>query len=517
MQAIPPKVILHVGMEKAGSTSIQNVLEARAEGLLARGVLFPRSVFTRMVANQPDRTSGHLELLRRIAAGDLGAFEAELAAAEGARTLLLSAENIFHHPDEAALAGLGDLLAGSRVEMIAVLRGQDGWLRSYYNEAVSNGWVCETRSADRFARDMIAEGRLDYAGRLARLERLIGPAETRILNYDAVRRGGGDVVAAFCELAGLDLPERDAAEADAPPALRQSHVTRSYPEAVEAQRRLNPLAAGFWSGEMHAWTARMREIAAELRPAEAGTGAPDPAPEVRREVAGDVWLPNRRLAERFPGVSPVGPDPEWGVGGGAGPLDEALVRRLTDAGLRAFLDLREAAASMRAKPEFPRRYPWPLRPDRAGMLGLWEALQEARVVLFHGGGPELFLAAALPGRFIGFAEPDTGWGAALQLRLDRADPVSPVAFLPDAAAERLRPRPDLVVIGAGAGLPGPAALLESLGGGERVLLLPGADPALRACLEEICTAGDATGDATGGYRMPGDFAARGAGGGRPAA
>lgn len=490
MPKLPAKVILHVGMEKAGSTSIQNVLEARAEGLLAQGILFPRSVFTRMVANQPHRTSGHLELLRRIAAEDLGVFEAELAAAEGAHTLLLSAENIFHHPDDALLARLGDLLSGSRVEMIAVLRGQDGWLRSYYNEAVANGWVCEARSIDRFARNLVTEGRLDYPALIARLERLLRPERTRILNYDAIRRDGGDMVAAFCDLIGLSLPDRDHPVEAASQGLRQSHVTRTYPEAVEAQRRLNPLVAGFWSSEMHAWTSRMREAAAALRPAEAGSGAPEPSLEVRREVADHIWLSNRELALRFPEVPPVGPHPDWWRRDASAALDEALVQQLTEAGLRAFLELREAAASMRAKPAFPRRHPWPLRLDRRTALQLWEALRTARVVLFHGGGAELFLAVMRAGRLVAFTEADLGWAAALQLRLDRADPPSAVALLPDpAAAAELRP--DLLVIGPGPGVPGLFELLSRLRGGERIFLLPAADPELRAGLDELCGAAQA--------------------------
>ena len=59
---IPSRVILHVGLIKAGSTLVQNFLENHYDELRAQGVLFPRSVLTRPDSHHPQRTSGHLEV-----------------------------------------------------------------------------------------------------------------------------------------------------------------------------------------------------------------------------------------------------------------------------------------------------------------------------------------------------------------------------------------------------------------------------------------------------------------------
>lgn len=327
--AIPDEVILHVGMTKAGSTAIQNMMDRNHERLLDQGVLFPRSVLMRGDPAEPDRTPGHLSLIGALREGETGAFVDECAAHSGrARTLLLSAENLFHHIGEADLTRLRAFLGGRDVTMIAILREQAGWLNSIYYEWVVKGIRREARPPDDFAEDMIRSGDLDYAARLDVLAGQLRPTRTHVLDYDRLR-GEGSLVARFCEAAGVDLGALDAAGTEG--------VNRSepFPEAIEAQRRLNPATAGLDRAEYRAWSRGMRGHYRTL--ARVGTLRPGhlmPSPAVRRRLLDRVAGPNEALAGRWLAGDEgarFGPDPAWDEEP-APVLDEAVVELIHELG-----------------------------------------------------------------------------------------------------------------------------------------------------------------------------------------
>ena len=90
-------VVLHVGMSKAGSTALQNVLDEHRDALKRRGVLFPSTGSLKNDHADSSRTSGHWELMKRLRSGqpidDLHD-EVEEAAPEVAR---YSPEGVFHN------------------------------------------------------------------------------------------------------------------------------------------------------------------------------------------------------------------------------------------------------------------------------------------------------------------------------------------------------------------------------------------------------------------------------------
>ena len=426
---LPPRVILHVGTEKTASTSLQNFLIAHRAALLDQGFLFPQSVFTRKIASEPDRTSGHLELMRNLAAGDISAFAAEMAAdAPRAHTLILSAENLFHYEPAEHLPLLARLLAGCEVTLVVVLRDQTEWILSYYNESVANGWNTESRTIGRFVTDAIAAGKVDYAGLLDRMVGAIRPAQVRLFNYATLRREG-TALSAFRDLAGITLPPEAFARQG------RSQVTRTWPDLLEAMRRMNPLAAGFWGAQTHEWSAMMRARGADLA-ARAGL-APGhllPAPAIRQALVDHVRAGNAALSAAHLPDDPLVAAEDWASQPAPRP-DEGRVAELLQGGLADYLDLRERAGTMRARLQGPRRWPVPLPGDQAAMLRLGELLAEARVVLCQGAGGAALLASLQPGRMVHVLETDPGWAMTFQASTDRVEPASPPLVWPHKPGE----------------------------------------------------------------------------------
>ena len=258
--AIPRRVVLHVGMSKAGSTAIQNHLDERRAALLEQGVLFPASVFTRRDATDPTRTSGHLELIRLLRQGHPAPFLAECEAQAGrADTLLLSAENLFHHVDGIDLRRLRALLDGAEITLVAVLRDPAGWLASRHHESVAKGFHRETRTLDAFALDALDAGELDTGARLEVLSEALRPARVVTLDYEALTREGR-LVSRFREVAGL-APEPMGPEPTGPESTGpepQPNASHPSPEGTEAHRQLNAQARALDGDAYRAWCSELR-------------------------------------------------------------------------------------------------------------------------------------------------------------------------------------------------------------------------------------------------------------------
>lgn len=427
---LPPRVILHVGTEKTASTSLQNFLMTHRAALLDQGFLFPQSVFTRKIAGEPERTSGHLELMRNLAVGDISAFAAEMAAdGPRAHTLILSAENLFHYEPAEHLPLLARLLAGCEVTLVVVLRDQTEWILSYYNESVANGWNTETRTIGRFVTDAIAAGKVDYAGLLDRMVGAIRPAQVRLFNYATLRREG-TALSAFCDLAGIRLPPEV--------FVRQgrSHVTRTWPDLLEAMRRMNPLAAGFWGAQTHEWSAMMRARGAAL--ADRAGLAPGhllPAPDIRQALVDHVRAGNAALSAAHLPDDPLIAAEDWARQPAPRP-DEGRVAELVQGGLADYLDLRERVGTMRARLQGPRRWPVALPGDQTAMQHLASLLDQGpRVVLCQGAGGGAVLAGLQAGRMVHVLEADPAWAMSFQAASDRGAPASPLLVWPHRPGE----------------------------------------------------------------------------------
>ena len=228
------KIILHVGQSKAGSTSIQNYLEQQYGQLAERGVLFPKSVLSRHNVFDPERTSGHRQLLADLKVGDVAGFEEEVAARKP-HTIILSIEGLFSDLPPDALRSLRDYFCDDEIELIAVLRPQMDWLRSRYVEDVMTGFKSSfTKPFSAFAHGVFDLDTLSYHARLKSLSAAFDAIKTTAI---AMVKRETSLVQRFMEAAGLSVGDTELA------GKIHSNRREKSPAMIEAKRRLNALTS----------------------------------------------------------------------------------------------------------------------------------------------------------------------------------------------------------------------------------------------------------------------------------
>lgn len=226
--------IIHVGMPKAGSTTLQHFLMSQRRRLLAEGLLVP--------ALGSEGNPGHRALSLSLAAPD-GDFEKRFLPRlqralkrHRCETLLLSYEGLQNlrpglRAPERLVEGFGRL--GFRVTFVAVVRPQPLFLNSLYCHEVY--WF---RSAERFgpyAARRLRDSRLDYGRRLAQW---IDCPGARFRALPLTQPGGGSLVERFLE--ATDLPALGP-EAAAPPTRNERAGVRT----LELLRRLTRQGARY--------------------------------------------------------------------------------------------------------------------------------------------------------------------------------------------------------------------------------------------------------------------------------
>lgn len=120
----PLRLVIHAGIHRTGTTSLQRFLAANRAGLAAAGVAYP------------GEENNHQPLAWALHRGQAGA-EAVLALVEaappGTRQLVLSGEDFAIHRD---LGWLATVAARVDTRAVLYLRRQDHWLMSWYNQHV---------------------------------------------------------------------------------------------------------------------------------------------------------------------------------------------------------------------------------------------------------------------------------------------------------------------------------------------------------------------------------------------
>ncbi|SLN44325.1 putative glycosyltransferase EpsJ [Aquimixticola soesokkakensis] len=213
-----PRITLHLGQHKTGSTNIQHHLLAHRDRLLAQGILVPLSGLAQEQTFNIRRGgfSGHQELLAALArdgAPEVWDALAHEIRAHAPRHVVISCENMLMPMGEtrddviprlvAALGQHGD------VSCIAVLRDPSAYVESLYRERVSNGTRTGNRSLAEFIVDQSAN-LLDLPAQFAPFEAATG-TKLRFGSFEDMR-ATGSLWQGFCKLAGLgehptlDLP-----------------------------------------------------------------------------------------------------------------------------------------------------------------------------------------------------------------------------------------------------------------------------------------------------------------------
>lgn len=207
--AMTKRVILHIGMHKTGSTSIQGFFSRNRHVLRAAGILYPYSegpdgrrlpkhnAIFKAISHEADRGAPHPFYGPSAMVIEATARQIERSRA---RVAVLSAEGLSgEKPDFArALAPFRDRF---EVTVVVFLRRPDQWLESFYRQMVMSREVREARPIDIFLAARSTQAHLDYLAMLRWWAEAFGPEAMRIAPFDPA--AGAAPLERFLEVAGL--------------------------------------------------------------------------------------------------------------------------------------------------------------------------------------------------------------------------------------------------------------------------------------------------------------------------
>lgn len=211
-----PKLILHAGTHKTGTTAIQAFAARHRAALAARGVLYPDLTPIGLEHNYPQHLFAHALAGKgktRLSPGDavrVAGLWAEAAAETGA-TVFLSSEPLYRYSlrepgdDWRAARGryldrLAEALAPFDVETVLVFRRPDDYVRSLFQENVMRASRPKWESFPAF-RDHALGGALRYADNAALFAERF-PSLTCLIYEDLPR--GPEFCQAFFAAIGVD-------------------------------------------------------------------------------------------------------------------------------------------------------------------------------------------------------------------------------------------------------------------------------------------------------------------------
>ncbi len=178
-------LLIHAGIHRTGSTSLQQFLAANRAALAARGVAYPGEAVN------------HQALAWALKRGESGAREVlALVEAAGAARVVLSGEDFAIHTD---LGWLREVAARHDTRAVFYLRRQDHWLMSWYNQHVK--WPFDRQKSRMDPQAFLATIAdfhwLDYAALFGRWQAALGPGgvAVAILETGQVEDVTGDFLA----------------------------------------------------------------------------------------------------------------------------------------------------------------------------------------------------------------------------------------------------------------------------------------------------------------------------------
>ncbi len=300
----PPDVVLHIGCDKTGTTSIQQFFRRNRAALRAQGCLYPRTpgqvrhIDLALFVRSDDRLVGS-RLWQREERPTPDEFRRRLrrrllreVSSSGASTVVLSDEALYRiAPD--AITRLRELVSGlqrgaaGRVRVVVYLRRQDDHLVSSYQQAVRVGQTLDLASWAR--RDF--SGLYDYAAWLASWQREFAPTELVVRPFERSRFRQHSLIQDFIHSAGLDVDATGMEGAD----VRNESLDA---EGVELLRILNLYRVEHQCAEHHLIV--NRPYVQRLRQRPQGAQVTLPAAVLDRFMS--EWTePNRRVAREYLG------------------------------------------------------------------------------------------------------------------------------------------------------------------------------------------------------------------------
>lgn len=242
------RVVLHTGLPKTGSSSLQQLLERNRFRLLEQGVHYPIYGTNREHSIRRERTPGHANLVQQILEGQAAPALQQLAAeveevseiaGRPVETLVLSAENIVSHRFWEGGSRFAELLApfgNIPVEVVCVLRHPRSWLSSLYVEMCGNPWNKFTNRLDEFTDSLDSMGLFDFE-RIASI--LAAPPQATKLHlgcFEKIRSEGG-IEPWFLDLLGISNAGFD----PIPPGLTNESQTPLQAAILRHLKRLQGL------------------------------------------------------------------------------------------------------------------------------------------------------------------------------------------------------------------------------------------------------------------------------------
>jgi len=232
------KIVLHIGLHKTGTTTIQNVLHANRDFLLRReGVLYPSltpnlsTALLTIFRDDPrklkiDKVAGLTgEEMAARRKKFLNSLDAEISSREW-DTLLLSAEGVclLTAPEMARLREWGEKYSSKWLVLVCVRHPVD-WTRSAVQQRLNQG--------DTLRQLYEKPPMPKYRVRISRAISVFGLENVRVFDFESAVAGEGGIVGAFAEQAGLSAPSRDFL------ASRTGRYNESF--SLEAARILDSL------------------------------------------------------------------------------------------------------------------------------------------------------------------------------------------------------------------------------------------------------------------------------------
>jgi hypothetical protein len=217
------RVLVHIGTHKTGTTSIQGFLRDENAGLLAAaGCHYPEGFLLPTVQTdlplltiRPERTwPARLRFPETARASWQEAARSHIrrqVTGSDAELLVYVHEDLSYLRFDDELERLRELFDGRVVSVVAVLRDDAAFLRSYTSQLVGTGFEVSDDPAS-FAYVAPDSWLLDHEALLDGYRRWFGAEQVTALDYDRLVEVDGTVIPAFADLLGLDrrdLPPLD--------------------------------------------------------------------------------------------------------------------------------------------------------------------------------------------------------------------------------------------------------------------------------------------------------------------
>ncbi|QDY70409.1 glycosyltransferase [Qingshengfaniella alkalisoli] len=226
--ASKPRIILHLGATKTGSTALQHLMEDNRPALLRQGIWYPEvGLFWQQ--SRPHKQAGHADFARAAVRdeADLHNYiETGLALlGKQIHTIVLSSEAFFLNPHSEKLARY---FSDYPCEMVVYLRRQDNWANSQYAEFVAGGAVGRVNAPfEDWLQEPKTRDWLDYDDLLSRWETVLDRDRIHVRRYGKSEDKDWDILTDFADTVNLPqlhaLPRPQGAKANSA-RLSTAHV-----------------------------------------------------------------------------------------------------------------------------------------------------------------------------------------------------------------------------------------------------------------------------------------------------